>query len=215
MKIMGNSKKNSSIFLKVAALSVFSVFIFVYAISDKTINSIDSKDSSIYKTQKKDSIASVEAFKKVYTVLMSPRCMNCHPSGDIPLQGDDSHIHNMLPQRGIDGKGVATMQCTTCHAAKGVPGDHTPPGNPNWHLPPMNMKMVFQGKSPRELALQLIDPTKNGHKDMKALRAHAEDDLVKGGWEMGGDRKLPPLSHEEFVKVWYKWIDNGAYAPAK
>ncbi|RZK73496.1 MAG: hypothetical protein EOO92_18420, partial [Pedobacter sp.] len=35
----------------------------------------------------KDSVASVTAFKKVYSVLMSPRCMNCHPSGDIPLQG--------------------------------------------------------------------------------------------------------------------------------
>jgi hypothetical protein len=31
---------------------------------------------------------------------MSPRCMNCHPAGDVPLQGDDSHIHTMLPQRG-------------------------------------------------------------------------------------------------------------------
>jgi hypothetical protein len=34
-----------------------------------------------------DSTESVEAFMQVYKVLMSPRCMNCHPSGDIPLAG--------------------------------------------------------------------------------------------------------------------------------
>lgn len=212
---MGNNKINIGIFKRVAVFSVISVYIFVFATTEKTISAVNSKDSSIAKTQKKDSIASIEAFKKVYSVLMSPRCMNCHPSGDIPLQGDDSHIHNMLPQRGQDGKGISTMQCTTCHAARGVPGENTPPGNANWHLPPMNMKMVFQGKSAHELALQLVDPKKNGNKDMKALRAHAEDGLVKGGWEMGGDRTLPPLTHEEFAKVWYTWIDNGAFAPSK
>ena len=34
----------------------------------------------------KDSVESVKAFMKVYKVLMSPRCLNCHPSGDVPLQ---------------------------------------------------------------------------------------------------------------------------------
>ena len=47
-----------------------------------------------------DSIESVKAFMDVYKVLMSPRCMNCHPSGDVPLQGDDSQLHTSLPQRG-------------------------------------------------------------------------------------------------------------------
>ena len=37
--------------------------------------------------------------------------MNCHPSGDIPLQGDDSHLHTMLPKRGKDGKGLYAMKC--------------------------------------------------------------------------------------------------------
>lgn len=47
-----------------------------------------------------DSAKSLAAFEKVYKVLMSPRCMNCHPAGDIPLQGDDSHLHTMSPTRG-------------------------------------------------------------------------------------------------------------------
>ncbi|WP_312078524.1 hypothetical protein [Chryseobacterium sp.] len=192
-------------------LALLSVFIYASQLHKIPIRGVPKSTEQ----KKKDSIASVEAFKKVYSVLMHPRCMNCHPTGDIPLQGDDSHVHNMLPQRGKDGKGVSTMKCITCHASKGVAGDHTPPGNANWHLPPADMKMVFQGKSPRELALQLVDSKKNGHKDMRALRKHAEDDLVKTGWTMGGDRTLPPLTYEEFRKAWYTWIDNGAYAPAK
>ena len=63
----------------------------------------------------KDSVASVKAFMDVYKVLMSPRCMNCHPAGDVPLNGDDSHLHNMTPQRGKDGKGVTAMKCSNCH----------------------------------------------------------------------------------------------------
>ncbi|MGB5943839.1 MAG: hypothetical protein WBG71_13230 [Leeuwenhoekiella sp.] len=164
---------------------------------------------------KNDSLASVKAFREVYSVLMHPRCLNCHPKGDIPLQGDDSHIHNMLPQRGPDGRGVAAMQCINCHGATGVPGENTAPGNPHWHLPPADMKMVFEGRSAHQLAKQLIDPSRNGNKDMKALRKHAVDTLVKSGWNMGGDRELPPLTYQEFEAAWYTWIDNGAYAPAE
>jgi len=166
-------------------------------------------------TVKKDSIASVTAFKKVYAVLMSPRCMNCHPAGDVPLQGDDSHLHAMLPKRGHDGKGVFAMKCMNCHQPTNTPGLHTPPGNPDWHLPPADMKMVFEGRSPTELAKQLIDPKQNGHKDIKKLIEHADDDLVLAGWNMGEGRTLPPLSHAEFKKAWITWLETGAYAPPK
>lgn len=163
---------------------------------------------------KKDSITSVKAFEKVYTVLMSPRCMNCHPSGDIPLQGEDSHLHDMSPKRGADGKGVFAMKCSNCHQPANTPGPHTPPGNPNWHLPPADMKMVFQGRTAAQLAKQLVDPNRNGHKSMQQLLEHADDDLVKAGWDPGEGRKLPPMSHAEFKKAWTTWINTGAYAPA-
>ncbi len=93
--------------------------------------------------KKKDSIASVKAFQKVYSVLMSPRCMNCHPKGDVPLQGEDSHIHQMNPQRGKDGKGLYAMKCANCHQSENTPGLHMPPGHPDWHLPPADMKMYI------------------------------------------------------------------------
>ncbi len=162
---------------------------------------------------KKDSIASVKAFEKVYRVLMSPRCMNCHPSGDIPLQGDDSHLHEMLPKRGKDGKGLFAMKCGNCHQSANTPGMHTPPGNADWHLPPADMRMVFQGKTATELAKQLVDPKQNGNKSMKQLLEHSEDGLVRWGWNPGAGRTLPPMSHAEFKKAWETWINNGAYAP--
>ena len=164
---------------------------------------------------RKDSVASVKAFTAVYKVLMSPRCMNCHPQGDIPLQGDDSHLHTMFPKRGVEGKGVLAMKCANCHQPANTPGLHTPPGNPNWHLPPADMKMVFEGKTPRQLAKQLVDPNMNGHKDMKKLIEHADDGLVKAGWNPGEGRSLPPMSHAAFKKAWLTWLSTGAYAPKK
>lgn len=160
-----------------------------------------------------DSIASVKAFMNVYKVLMSPRCMNCHPTGDIPLQGDDSHIHTMNPKRGVDGKGLYAMKCSNCHQPENTPGLHTPPGNPKWHLPPADMKMVFQGKTPRQLALQIMDQKQNGNKNKQELIEHARDTLVKAGWNMGEGRKAPPLAYNAFVKEWDTWINKGGYAP--
>lgn len=160
-----------------------------------------------------DSIASVKAFSDVYAVLMSPRCMNCHPAGDVPLQGDDSHLHTMLPQRGKEGKGLYAMKCTNCHQPTNVDGLHKPPGNPNWHLPAADMKMVFEGKTPEQLARQLINPKTNGNKTLQKLIEHADDDLVKWGWNPGEGRTLPPLTHAEFKKAWITWIENGAYVP--
>jgi hypothetical protein len=161
----------------------------------------------------KDSVASVNAFMQVYKVLKSPRCMNCHPSGNVPLQGDDSRVHTMSPKRGKDGKGLYAMKCSNCHQPTNIPGEHTPPGNVNWHLPPANMKMIFQGRTARQLAKQLVDPKQNGYKNMEQLIAHADDGLVVAGWNPGEGRTVPPLSHEKFKKAWITWIKTGAYAP--
>lgn len=162
-----------------------------------------------------DSIESAKAFLQVYKVLMNPRCMNCHPSGDQPLQGDDSHIHTMNVQRGEDGNGLYAVKCSNCHQPQNTPGIHTPPGNPKWKLPPANMKMVFQGKSAHELALQIMDYNQNGHKNKEQLLEHARDTLVKEGWHMGEGRPAPPLAYNDFLKVWDTWINKGGYAPAK
>ncbi|MDR3711637.1 MAG: hypothetical protein P4L51_02390 [Puia sp.] len=161
-----------------------------------------------------DSVLSKRHFLEVYKVLMSPRCMNCHPSGDAPLQGEDSHIHTMGVQRGLDGRGLYALKCTNCHQPQNTPGLHMPPGNPKWKLPPSYMKMVFQGKTPRQLAAQLLDKTQNGGKNKAQLIDHVTHDmLVASGWNPGEGRALPPLTHKEFARQFKLWLDKGGYLP--
>jgi mono/diheme cytochrome c family protein len=170
--------------------------------------------SAVFARRADDAAASRAAFLEAYKVLMHPRCMNCHPAGDRPLQGDDSHLHAQNVQRGTDGKGKYALKCANCHQLANLPGANMPPGNPNWHLPPPEMKMVFQGKTPRELARQLKDWNQNGHKKLGEILHHvAEDTLVLAGWNPGDGRTKPPLSHDEFVQKMREWIEKGAVEP--
>ena len=199
--------------LPVKTITVLGLVISVIVLMSFSFNNESTIRKADHKTMNNDSVESVKAFMEVYKVLMSPRCMNCHPSGDIPLQGDDSHLHTMFPRRGNDGKGIYAMKCQNCHQPQNTAGIHTPPGNPKWQLPPADMKLVFQGKSARDLALQIMDYNKNGHKNKEQLLEHARDTLVKAGWNMGEGRPAPPLAYNDFLKAWDTWIETGAYAP--
>jgi hypothetical protein len=162
----------------------------------------------------KDDAAARAAFLEVYKVLMHPRCLNCHPAGDAPLQGDDSHPHMQNVKRGGDGKGKYALKCASCHQDTNLPGLNMPPGNPTWHLPRRDVPLVFQGKSPRELADQLKDPKRNGGKTLEQLVEHVtQDKLVLWGWEPGDGRTKPPLSHAEFAKKFREWVEKGAASP--
>jgi len=209
-----HSENKARYFLPVRTLTVLIIILSVTGITASGFkNKNDVVINAGTENINKDSIESVKAFSTVYQVLMSPRCMNCHPSGNVPLQGDDSRLHTMSPKRGTDGKGIYAMKCANCHQPQNTPGLNTPPGDPNWHLPPANMKMVFQGKTPHQLAKQIIDPKQNGNKNKEKLIEHADDGLVLAGWNPGEGRTLPPISHEEFKKAWITWINKGAYAP--
>ena len=163
---------------------------------------------------KSDAAAAQAAFSRAWTDFDSPRCRNCHPSGDAPLQGDDGHVHIQDVKRGSDGKGVYGMKCSTCHQAANLPGANMPPGNPKWSLPPANMKMVIQGETAGQFCRQLKDPAKNGHRTLAQIIEHvSSDDLVGWGWNPGDGRTLPPLSRPEFVAVMKTWVDNGAACP--
>ena len=135
------------------------------------------------------------AFMDVYKVLESPRCMNCHPSGDRPLQTDAGKPHAQNISRKSVAAGVA---CSTCHGTRnseavGVVGG--PPGAPNWNLPAADMPLVFQGRTPAQLCAQLKDPPQNGHRTLAQVLEHVTSDpLVGWGWEPGGKRTVPPLT---------------------
>ena len=196
---------------KLIFLSIMLMVTSIVALSFKTEPARKKNNT----TAVKDSIGSVRAFMSVYKVLMSPRCMNCHPAGDQPLQGDDNHIHTMNVKRGVDGHGVYFMRCSNCHQAENDPGVHLPPGNPKWGLPPANMRMVFQGRTPRQLATQLLDPKQNGGRTKAQLIDHmANDGLVGWAWNPGEGRTLPPMTRAAFAAKVRLWIAKGAYVPS-
>ncbi|HEV3022410.1 MAG TPA: hypothetical protein VGX76_08080, partial [Pirellulales bacterium] len=166
--------------------------------------------AAVLRPADKDDAGARAAFVEVYKVLMHPRCMNCHPSGDSPLQGDDSHVHLQNVKRGADGKGKYALKCANCHQDTNLIGANMPPGNPTWQLPKKAMPLVFQGKSPRELADQLRDPKRNGGKTLEQLVEHVTNDkLVLWGWEPGDGRTKPPLSHDDFAKKFREWVEKG------
>ena len=162
----------------------------------------------------RDDAGSRAAFLAAYPVFMHPRCMNCHPKGDAPLQGEDSHIHAQNVQRGPDGKGLFALKCANCHQFHNLPGENMPPGHPQWHLPPANMRMVFEGMTPAQLARQLKDPKQNGGKTLEQIIHHvAEDSLVATAWDPGEGRAKPPLTQSETGKKLREWVDKGAAVP--
>ena len=154
------------------------------------------------------------AWDTVYRVLQHPRCLNCHPVGDRPLQGEDSHVHAQNVQRGPDGKGLFAMRCDACHQTENLAGAHLPPGAPNWHLPEPGMPLVFEGRSSSELCRQLRDPAQNGGRTPDELLHHmAEDALVLWGWNPGEGRQPIPIPHEELVTALRSWIAGGCDCP--
>jgi hypothetical protein len=161
--------------------------------------------------------AGVNAFETVRVVLQHPRCQNCHPAGDAPLQGDDSHVHLQNIQRGPTGTGMAGAECTTCHRDQNPPdafGPHLPPGlAKGWHMPTPETKLVFVGMTPTALCEQLKDPARNGNMNASALRAHLDDELVRWGWAPGFGRKPPPVSYADFIAAFESWQAAGMPCP--
>ncbi len=158
---------------------------------------------------------SASLFAPVYEVLVSPRCLNCHPAGDRPLS-DREGVHAMNVSRQSFEAG---LKCSTCHAEKNteLPGSPLgPPGAPHWQLPPKETPMVFQNRTLTDLCVQLRDPAHNGKRTLADLLEHVEKDaLVLWGWNPGGNRATPPISHEAFVEGFRAWVDAGGICPGE
>src|SRR5262249_28145093 len=159
----------------------------------------------------------IAAFEAVRAVLQHPRCQNCHIPGDAPLQFDEGRVHGQNVKRGPEGKGSPGLGCGTCHFNANPPasyGLHTPPGAPNWHLPPPQNKMVFIGLSSGELCRTVKNKKANGGKDLAALLEHVDHDkLVLWGWNPGLRRDPVPLPHDQFVAKFKQWVAAGAPCP--
>ena len=159
-----------------------------------------------------DAEGAKKAFAEAAEVLFHPRCLNCHPSGDAPLIRDDSQTHMFNVKRGPEGKGAGAMNCSLCHGETNKPGGA--PGVANWHMPPENMPMVFQGLTPGQLCRQLKDPKQNGGRTGEQVIDHIDKDaLVLWGWNPGEGRTTPKMSHKEFAAKMNEWVKKGAACP--
>jgi len=188
----------------IASFVVLALHIVGFCVFSTSTNAVVQKDDARAKA----------AFAAIVPVLKHPRCLNCHANGDFPRQGDDSHAHTQNVKRGPFGHGVTSQKCATCHQTENVAGLNMPPGAPNWHLPPPNMPMIWEGKTPREICQQIKDPRQNNNKSVAAIVEHVTSDkLVLWGWNPGEGRTLPPLSHQEFAAKFAEWAKFGASCP--
>lgn len=152
-------------------------------------------------------------FLEASRVLMHPRCLNCHPDGDVPHHGTQGQLHNPPVVRGPEDKGVVGMECTSCHQDRNLELARVP-GAPNWHLAPIEMAWV--GKTPRHICEQLKDPKRNGNKSLAAIVEHnAHDELVGWGWHPGADREPAPGTQKEFGAIVQAWVETGAECPSE
>lgn len=154
---------------------------------------------------------SVALFEEAGKVIAHPRCLNCHPAGENPTQGDAMRVHRPPVARGDGGFGPVAMRCTTCHGQANYDPARVP-GHPTWHLAPA--EMAWQGRSLGQICEQLKDPARNGGKSLAEMQAHmAEDSLVGWGWSPGAGRQPAPGTQAEFGALFQAWIDTGAHCP--
>jgi hypothetical protein len=156
---------------------------------------------------------SLIAFNTMMDVVTHQRCMNCHPSDNVPKQGLDSHAHNFGITRANAGNAT---NCNTCHqkennAYSGVPGA------PEWGLAPHNMR--WEGLSRIEIAQSMMNPANNGNRTPNDIMHHlTEHELVLWAWEPGVDaagnpREKPPVAKADYIAAVKKWISLGAVIP--
>jgi hypothetical protein len=154
---------------------------------------------------------SLALFLEASKVITSPRCMNCHPDGDRPTQGDAMVPHEPLVVRGAAGFGVPAMHCSSCHQTTNS-DDGRVPGHPAWQLAPAFL--AWQGKSLGEICRLLRDRKRNGGRDTTALVKHmAEDPLVGWGWHPDKGRRPAPGTQKEFGAIIQAWLASGAACP--
>jgi hypothetical protein len=155
---------------------------------------------------------SAALFMEAGKVLTSARCVNCHPAGDRPLQGETHRLHQPPVARGDDGFGTVSMRCATCHQGANFDTAGVP-GHPHWHLAPR--EMAWQGKTLGEICAQIKDPARNGGRSLQQILTHmATDTLVGWAWAPGFGRKPAPGTQQELGALIDAWVKTGAACPA-
>src|SRR5437764_6991087 len=116
--------------------SVLTLILFATCIGLSTRTNIETGASASAADPKL--AEGLAAWEQVYSVMVSPRCINCHTATNYPQQGDDRHRHFANVIRGREGRGVPGMNCMSCHQENNADSTGVP-GGANWHLAPLSM----------------------------------------------------------------------------
>ncbi len=192
------------------------VALVALVIATPATDAVSDQSDSLASPESFASIADTAArsaaiFTELGKVLTHPRCVNCHPAGDRPRQGDTARLHQPPVERGADGFGLPAMRCPVCHQqanfdAAGVPG------NPIWQLAPR--EMAWEGKTLAEICAQIKDPARNGNRSVDALIEHiGEDHLVGWAWAPGFGRQSAPGTQKQAGALVEAWVKTGAECP--
>ena len=197
--------------LLVSIVAVATSMVAGYAVSETAPQMLASPESfaSIADTDTR----SAAMFTELGKVLTHPRCVNCHPAGDRPRQGELGRLHQPPVARGVDGHGLPAMRCPICHQqANFDPGRM--PGHPEWHLAPR--EMAWEGKTVAEICAQIKDPARNGGRKPEDLIRHiGEDTLVGWAWTPGAGRSPAPGTQKQAGALVEAWVKSGAACPAQ
>jgi cytochrome c5 len=154
---------------------------------------------------------SAALFTEAGKVLTHARCVNCHPAGDRPRQGDVRRLHQPPVARGDDGFGLPAMRCPICHQATNFEPARVP-GNQVWHLAPS--EMAWEGKTLGEICAQIKDPARNGGRSLDEIVRHiGTDHLVGWAWAPGAGRQPAPGTQSEAGALLDAWVNTGAVCP--
>ena len=192
----------------VALVALFIGTLATDAVSDQS-DSLASPErfASIADTAKRSAAMFVELGK----VLTHPRCVNCHPVGDRPRQGDLARLHQPPVERGADGHGQRAMRCSICHQQANFDPAGVP-GHPEWHLAPR--EMAWEGKTLAEICAQIKDPARNGGRSLEELVHHiGTDTLVGWAWAPGSGRQPAPGTQKQAGALVETWMKTGAECP--
>jgi hypothetical protein len=203
--------KKMQIFLPILAM-VFVIRIFAFA--DKApVQKPDTIEINSLAKSPPDREKSLKAFSTILTVLKSPRCINCHPTADVPHQGDVQRLHPFGVIRGLANNGGLVQKCGTCHHTENNDFANVP-GAPHWGLAPKTMGWF--GLSDVEIAKRLLDKKQNGGRSPQDLVKHmSNDSLVLWAWNPGKGRSKPPVELDVWRNVLKEWLDNGAAIPTQ
>jgi hypothetical protein len=154
---------------------------------------------------------SAAMFTELGKVLSHPRCVNCHPAGDHPRQGEQGRLHQPPVERGPDGQGLAAMRCASCHKEANFDPARIP-GHPHWQLAPR--EMAWEGRTLGEICAQIKDRDHNGGRSLEELVHHiGEDTLVGWAWAPGYGRQPAPGTQSEAGALAKAWVQTGAVCP--